>query len=199
MTRTRRLLMTTIALAVTALAIAAATWSSFSQTTANPSNIVSAGTVNIADNDGGATFSLPGMTPGTSASGCIRVTYTGSLKSNVHLYGSTSGALAPYLNLVITRGSESAPAFPSCTSFTPDATNYIGAGAGVVYSGTAASFGSTYTNYASGLVDVPGSPQAWNTNSAHSYEFTFSLPSGVSSLAQGMSAQATIDWEAQNT
>jgi hypothetical protein len=199
MTLARRLLMTTIALAITAVAIAAATWSSFSATTANPSNMVSAGTVNIADNDGDATFSVPGMVPGTSVSGCIRVTYTGSLQSNVHMYGSFGGSLAPFLNLTITRGGESAPAFPACTSFTPDATNYIGAGAGVVYSGTAAAFDSAHSNYSNGLVDVPGSPQAWNTNSAHSYEFTFTLPSGVSSAAQGLSTTATLDWEAQNT
>jgi hypothetical protein len=199
MTVARRVLMTAIALAMTGLAIAAATWSSFSQTTANPSNIVSAGTVNIGDDDGDATFSVPGMLPGTSVSGCIRVTYTGSLQSNVHLYSDITGGLAPYLNLTITRGSETAPSFPNCTTFTPDATNYVGAGAGVVYSGTLAGFNSAHSDYSSGLVDVPGSPQAWNTNSAHSYQFTFTLPSGVSSAAQGLSTSATFDWEAQNT
>jgi hypothetical protein len=201
MTRARKLLMSLIAVALTAMSIAAATWSSFSSTTANPSNGFSAGTVNISDNDAGATFSLPNMVPGTTVSGCIQVTYTGSLTSAVHLYGSASGALQPYLNLTVTRGSESAPSFPSCSSFTPDATDYMGAGAGVVYSGTLANFMSSHTSFADGLVDAPGAAngQSWTTNSAHSYQFTFSLPSGVSSAAQGQSTTATLDWEAQNT
>src|SRR5262249_31065309 len=158
---------------------------------------VSAGTVNISDNDGGATFSVPGMLPGNSVSGCIRATYTGSLQSNVHLYSDVTGSLAPYLNLTITRGTETAPSFPDCSSFTPDATNYVGAGAGVVYSGTLDAFDTAHSNYSNGLVDVPGSPQAWNTNAAHSYQFTFTLPSGVSSAAQGLTSSATFTWEAQ--
>ena len=76
------------------MAVAAATYSSFSRTTANPSNSFAAGTVNIADNDGGATLSLPTMAPGTSGSGCIRVTFNGNLASRVRLYGSTTGTLA---------------------------------------------------------------------------------------------------------
>jgi hypothetical protein len=196
--RARRVLLSLIALALTAIALAAATYSSFSQTTANPSNSFSAGTVNISDNDAGATLSFPTMAPGTSASGCIRVVYTGSLASGVHLFGSVTGTLAPYLNLVVTRGSESAPSFPSCSSFSPDSTNYIGAGAGVVYSGTLATFASTYPSYASGLVDAPGASQTWNAASAHSYKLTVTLPAGAPAAAQGLSSTATFDWEAQN-
>jgi len=199
MSLARKLLMSLIAVACASLAVAAATWSSFSQTTANPANAFSAGTVNIADNDAGAAFSLPTMSPGSSASRCIRVIFTGSLQSNVHLYGSVTGSLAPFLNVAVTRGSESSPSFPSCTTFSPDATNYIGAGAGVVYSGTLSAFASSFTDYASGLVDVPGSAQAWNANNSHSYQFTISLPSGASSTAQGLTASATFDWEARNT
>lgn len=202
MTRARKILMSLIAVALAAMSIAAATWSSFSRTTANPANGFSAGTVNISDNDAGATFSLPNMAPGgTPATGCIRVTYTGSLAAAVHLYGSSTGTLGQYLKLVITRGSESAPAFPSCSTFTADATNYIGAGAGVVYSGTLDNFVTNYKSFANGLVDAPGAGNAktWSTNDAHSYEFTFSLPSGAPSAAQGLSATATLDWEAQNT
>ncbi|HEY2604327.1 MAG TPA: hypothetical protein VGI67_22400 [Thermoleophilaceae bacterium] len=198
----RKVLMSVLAVALAATAIAAATWSSFSSTTANPSNGFSAGTVNIADDDAGATFSLPNMTPGyPPATGCIQVTYTGSLNAAVHLYGSSTGGLAQYLNLSITRGSESAPSFPSCTTFTADATNYIGLGAGVVYSGTLANFMTNYSSFANGLVDAPGSgnTKTWATNDAHSYEFTFTLPSSAPAAAQGLSATASLNWEAQNT
>ena len=198
MTFTRKLLASLLVCGLAAVAVAAATWSSFSATTANPSNSLSAGTVAISDNDAGATLPASGMAPGSSTSGCIQVTYTGSLPAAVHQYASTTGSLARYLNLTITRGTQSSPSFPSCTGFTADSTNYVGAGAGVVYSGTLSAFASTYTDYASGLVDAPGSAQTWNTNSTHVYKFTITLPSGAPSAAQGLSSSATFAWEAQN-
>jgi predicted ribosomally synthesized peptide with SipW-like signal peptide len=195
MTRAHKVLVSLVVVSLASIAIGSVTFASFSRTTSNPGNSFAAGTVNIGDNDAGAAFSLPTMSPGTSASRCIRVTYTGSLQSAVHLFGATAGSLAPFLNLVVTRGTESAPSFPSCSSFTADATNYIGAGAGVVYSGTLSNFASSYTDFASGLAD----PQSWTTSTSHSYQFTVSLPSGASSSAQGLSSTATFSWEAQNT
>jgi hypothetical protein len=194
----RKLLASLVVCGLAAVAVAAATWSSFSATTANPSNSFSAGTVAISDNDAGATISASAMAPGASTSGCIQVTYTGSLPATVHEYGATTGSLAQYLNLTITRGTQAAPSFPSCTGFTADATNYVGGGAGVVYSGTLSAFASTYADYAGGLLDAPGSAQTWNANSAHVYKLTISLPSGAPSAAQGLSSTATFDWEAQN-
>jgi hypothetical protein len=191
MSLARKLLATLVVCGLAAVAVAAATWSSFSATTANPSNAFSAGTVAVSDNDAGATLSASAMAPGSSTNGCIQVTYTGSLAATVHQYASTTGPLAPYLNLTITRGTQSAPTFPSCTGFSADSTNYVGAGAGVVYSGTLSSFASTY---ASGIVD----PQTWNTNDAHAYKFTITLPSSAPSAAQGLSSSATFTWEAQN-
>ncbi|HEX6459364.1 MAG TPA: hypothetical protein VF032_10655 [Thermoleophilaceae bacterium] len=198
MTVARKLLASLLVCGLAAVAVAAATWSSFSSTTANPSNSFSAGTVAISDNDAGATISASGMSPGASKSGCIKVTYTGSLPALVRLYGSTSGGLDSYLNLTITRGTQTSPSFPSCTGFTADSTNYVGAGAGVVYSGTLSGFSSTYTSFASGLADTPGAPQTWNANGAQVYKLTIGLPSGAPSAAQGLSTSATFDWEAQN-
>lgn len=198
MTVARKLLASVVVCGLAAIAVAAATWSSFSATTANPSNSFSAGTVAISDNDAGATMSASGMAPGGSTSGCVQVTYTGSLPATVREYGSVTGSLAQYLNLTITRGTQSSPTFPSCTGFSADSTNYVGAGAGVVYSGTLSTYASTYTNFSSGLVDPPGSAQAWNQNSAHVYKFTITLPSSAPSAAQGLSSGATFSWEAQN-
>jgi hypothetical protein len=190
----RKVLASLLVCGLAAVAVAAATWSSFSATTANPSNSFGAGTVAISDNDAGATLSASSMSPGTSTSGCIQVTYTGSLAAAVHQYASTTGSLAQYLNLTVTRGTQSAPSFPSCTGFTADSTNYAGAGAGVVYSGTLSGFASGYTNYSTGLVD----PQTWNQNDAHVYRFTITLPSSAPAAAQGLSSTATFTWEAQN-
>jgi hypothetical protein len=198
MSLTRKLLATLLVCGLAAVSVAAATWSSFSTTTANPSNSFSAGTVNISDNDAGSAMSVPTLAPGSSSSNCIRVTYTGSLAAAVHLYASTTGSLAQYVNLTVTRGTQTSPTFPSCSGFTADSTNYVGAGAGVMYSGTLSGFSSTHTNFANGLVDAPGSAQTWTTGSGRSYMFTLSLPGNAPAAAQGLSSTATFTWEAQN-
>ena len=168
----------------------------FSATTSNPGDSLATGTVSITDNDAGAAMlSLASAKPGNSTTGCIKVTYTGSLDSTVVLYGTVSGSLAPYLQLTVTRGTDSAPSFSSCTNFTPDATNYIGAGAGVVYSGLLSAYPA---NYAAGIVDpTSGSPHTWIQNEAHSYKFVVSLNNNPA--AQGLSSTATFTWEARNT
>jgi hypothetical protein len=198
MSLARKLLASAVVFGLAVVVAGAATWSSFAQTTANPSNSFSAGTVAISDNDAGTTLSIPALSPGASSSGCIKVTYTGSLASAVRMYASTTGSLAQYLNLTITRGTQTSPTFPSCTGFSADSANYVGAGAGVMYSGTLSNLASTYTNFASGLVDAPGSPQTWSSGSAHSYMLTVSLPAGAPSAAQGLSSTATFTWEARN-
>ena len=62
--------------------------------------------------------------------------------NRVHLYDTVGGTgLATYLNLTVTRGTISGtPAAGSCTGFTADTTAWSGAGAGVIYNGTLASF-----------------------------------------------------------
>lgn len=196
MTFARKLLVSLAVVGVAATAIAAATWSSFSKTSANPSNSFSAGTVAVGDNDAGSSvLSLSSVRPGGTSSGCIRVAYSGTLPSAIHLYGSTTGSLAQYLTLTITRGAETAPSFPSCSTFTADSTNYIGSGAGVVYAGTLSNFSSTKTSYATGLVD----PSTSAAGDSHSFKFTLTLPAGAAAAAQGLSSTAAFTWEAQNT
>jgi len=172
------------------------TWSAFTATTNNPGNSFAAGTVVIGDNDSnGAIFSMAGMKPGTTSSGCIQVTYTGSLASNVKLYGTTGGSgLDPYINLTVTRGTISSGSFSSCTNFTADATNYIGAGAGVVYNGTLQGYADDYTG---GLLDAPSATESWTTNETHAYRFDVTLQDTDS--AQGKDASQVFTWEARNT
>ena len=159
---------------------------------------VSTGTVALSNNNNGSalislTNGIPTLASGTST-GCIKVTYTGSVDTNVRLYATVSGSLAPYLTLTVTRGTDSAPSYNSCTNFTADATNYIGAGAGVIYSGLL----SVYpTSYATGVVDpTSGSPELWTQNEAHSYKFVITLNDNTA--AQGLSSTATFIWEARN-
>ena len=186
---------TVVLLAVAAVNGVSGTIASLSAQSRNPSNAFSTGTVVIGDNSSGSTlFTLSAADPGSSASGCIKVTSTGSVASTVRLYGSNSGSLASYITLTVTRGTDSAPSYASCTNFTADATNYLGSGNGVIYSGTLSAFP---TSYASGIVDpLAASPESWTQNEAHSYKVTATLVND--NAAQGLSATATFTWEARN-
>jgi len=191
----RRVARLALVLGVLGLVAGGEGYAAFSSSTENPGNSFAAGSVALSDNDAGAALlSLTGASPGDSTTRCITVTYDGSLPATVRLYGSVSGALASHLELTVTRGTEAAPSFGSCSGFTADSSDYVGAGSGVVYSGTLASYPSSY---ASGIVDpVPGSPATWTTSEAHTYRFTVSLNDDPA--AQGESATASFTWEARN-
>ena len=192
----RKLLGSMIVLGLVGVVAGVGTWSAFTATTSNPNNQFTAGTVAIGDNDSnGAIFSMAGMKPGSTSSGCIQVTYTGSLASNVKLYGTTTGSgLDQYITLTVTRGTISSGAFSSCTNFTADATNYIGSGGGVVYSSTLQGYADDWTG---GLLDAPSATESWTTNEVHAYKFDVTLQDTDS--AQGKTATQVFTWEARNT
>ena len=197
MSKTRALLVAVLGFGVAAAASSSLTYSAFTARTTNASNAVSAGTVSLTDNDlGGTMLGLNAATPGSSDTSCIRVTYNGTLDAAVRMYVTLTGSIAPYLTLTVTRGSGSA-GFDNCTGFTPDATNHIGAGQGVVYSGLLSAFP---TSYATGLGDpVPSAPERWTstpTPESHDYKLVITL--NDSNAAQGLSGSATFNWEARD-
>jgi predicted ribosomally synthesized peptide with SipW-like signal peptide len=169
-----------------------ATWSAFNATTTTSGNTYSTGTVSITDNDAGvAMFNVASMRPGVPVSACIKVTYTGSLTAGVKLYGATTGGtgLQAYLQMVVTRGTMSSGAFPNCTSFTPDPTDYTGLGAGIISSGLLSVFPATQ---ATGVTD----PNAtWATNESHWYMITVDVQDAAA--AEGKSATETFTWDAR--
>jgi hypothetical protein len=174
------------------------TLAAFVATTQNDGNRIESGSVAIGDNDSDtAVLSLSGVEPGASDSGCIKVSFSGSLDSTVRLYGTTSGSgLDQYLDLKVTRGAytPSEPAFDSCTNFAPDSTDYIGQGAGVVYEGTVQGFPD---DYASGVEDPPsGGPESWTNGESHVYKLEVQLRHNLA--AQGLNATQTFTWEARN-
>ena len=197
MTRLRRLLVSALVVGLVAAVAGAATFSAFSDTTANAGNAFASGTVTLTDNDGGGTLlSLTNATPDETATGCIKVTYGGSLAADVKLFGSVSGALAPYLTLKVTRGTDSGGTFPGCGSFTADTRDYAGQGAGVIYHGNLSGYPSSY---AAGITDPEnstGDPETWNTSEVHAYKLEVTLQND--SAAQGQSASASFTWEARN-
>lgn len=192
---TRKLLLTLLVLGGLLSVSGVATYSAFSSPTTNSGNSFATGTVLITDNDlDSAMLSLSNAQPGASDTSCILVAYLGTLSSTVKLYGSVAGALAPYLTLTITRGDDLTPIFDDCVGFTPDLTDYIGAGQGVIYQGALSAFPASY---ATGLVDpVAGSPETWTVAEARVYRFVVSVVNDNN--AQGQSATASFTLEAQN-
>ena len=100
--------------------------------------------------------------------------------------------LPNYLDLTVTRGTLSAAAaFGSCTTFTPDATNYLGRGNGVIYVGTVTGFPVA----GAARWSIPSAPGAtWNTGDVHSYRFQATLRNDPA--AQGKTASPSFTWEA---
>ena len=171
---------------------AAQTWAALSGATTNAGNTFSAGTVALADNDGGSTamFTFTDQRPGVVDTSCIRVGYTGSLSATVRLHAAVTGSLGPYLHVTVTRGSDPSPAFDSCTSFTPDAIDYTGQGNGVLWSGPLSAFPA---GYAAGIAD-PAVP--WTSGTSTSYRFSVTIADD--DAAQGLSSTAAFTWEARS-
>jgi hypothetical protein len=185
-------------LGLVALAAGGATWAAYTATTGNSGARIEAGSVKLDDNDDGSPLlSLSAAQRGATDSGCIKVTFAGSLDSDVRFYGTTTGSgLDQYLDVKVTRGTytPTEPGFDSCTNFQSDATNYIGAGNGVVYNGTLQSYADSY---AAGLVDpLPASPEIWTTGEVHVYKIEVTLQNN--SAAEGLNATQTFTWEARN-
>jgi hypothetical protein len=179
------------------LPVGGATLAAYTADTPSSGNRIEAGSVDLRDNDsGGALLSLSGAIPGDTDSGCIKVTYQGSLPSTIRLYGTTAGTgLDQYLSLTVTRGtySGSDPGYDSCTGFQPDATDYLGAGPGVVYDGTLQDYPD---DYAAAVADPPGAPATWTTGEQHVYKLEVTLQANIA--AQGKNATQTFTWEARN-
>ncbi len=198
---TRSGLLASMALiALVGISAGSGTWAAFTATTPNAGSRFESGNVTIGDNDGGSTpmLSLSAALPGATDTGCITVSYTGSLPSTVRLYGATTGTgLDQYLDLKVTRGTytPSQPAFDSCTNFQTDGTEYIvGKGNGVVYDGPLQGFPDTYL---AGLVDpTSGSPESWTTGEAHVYRVQVTLQNNTG--AEGKNATQSFIWEARN-
>jgi predicted ribosomally synthesized peptide with SipW-like signal peptide len=175
----------------------AGTMSSLNDSATNPGNTFTSGSVKLTDNDAGtalATFAAG--KPGTTATGCVNVTYGGTLPAGVRLYGTTTGTgLGGYIDLKITRGKfTGTPAAGSCTGFTADTTDY-GNGAGIVYTGLLSALGSSA---ATGVVDpLASSPATWAAGDVHAYKGQVTLRDDAG--GQGKNATTAFTWIATNT
>src|SRR5262245_41966722 len=196
MNRKEKLLSTFLLVGVLGGLAGLGVFGAFSSTTSNANDNFASGSVTIGDNDANsAIYNVSNAKPGASTSGCIKVTYTGTLASDVRIYSTSSvGTLGQYVDLTITPGTQTgSPAFPSCTGFVADS-------GGALYTGTLSNFMTTKNSYANGVVDYPGtSATAWNANDAVVYQFTTTLQSGAPDTAQGLTTGAhAFTWEAHS-
>jgi predicted ribosomally synthesized peptide with SipW-like signal peptide len=192
MDRYRKLLLTVLVLGMLGAVAGMGTFSAFSSTTSNSGNSFAAGTVYVDDNDSGsAMYSVSNRKPGDTVQKCITVQYSGSLAADVKLYTTSSiGALGPYINMTVEKGTATGATFPGCGTYTSEST---------IYTGTLAAFPSSY---ATGLSAYPGSQSQWNQNDTVVYRFTLTLADNNS--ANGGSGGAlssgshSFTWEARN-
>jgi Tfp pilus assembly protein PilW len=181
-----------VALLTSGLVISQASYSAFSSVASNPASNWTAGSVAIADDDAGsALFTATALKPGSTGTKCITVTSSGSLASLVKLYGvgsTTTNGLSSFITLTVTQGTGGN--FGSCTGFTPLATG------SAVFSGTLAAFGTTATNYATGLgtwAPTGASPET------RVYRLTYTVDAAAPNTSQNGTAAIAFTWEAQNS
>lgn len=163
-----------------------ATSAAFSSQTSNAGNTFAAGTVELTDNDGGfALFEVTEMIPGQTEVGCIEVTYSGSLDSEVRVFGAATGGdgLEAFLDLTIERGDGDCTTFGNATAVWTNGTD-----------GDLGAFVGAATDFATGV-------DAWQPTGGEPadtvpYRITVTLQDDND--AQGLSTAITFNWEAQN-
>jgi len=164
MNRSRKLLLTTLAVGATGAVAGLGVFAAFTATTENLGNNIGAGTVTISDNDGGVggfpIYNDANRGPGDAARGCITVSYTGSLNADISLYRIADPAVQNLedFELTIERGSGLSNAMPDCTGFTP---------AGLVFNDTLDQLGTDFDNGA-----VATAAGGVSTNDEIDYRFT---------------------------
>ena len=170
-------------------AVGAVVQSAFTSTVSNSGNTFEAGTIELTgsvDRES-ALFDLAGLKPGDGASRCVKVAYgsSGGLASTVRLYGATTGALAPHLDVRVTRGS-----FPGAPPAGGACTGFVGAG-DALFDGRLSDYPDGYT---SGVVDPD---TAWTDGDSAVYRIDVGLAD--SDDAQGAAASHEFVFEARNS
>ncbi len=173
-----------------AAAIAATVHSAFTDAVASDGNTFRAGTISLTD-DGNATalFDVSGMRPGKKVWRCFTVRYssTGDIPSTVHLYGKSSGELAPHLNVFLWRGSMPAGGTDeerrNCKGFVPDDIGSF--------------FGGTLANFPQEAANAVRDPKwEWRDGQESTYQVMAYVED--TDAAQGKSATHSFVFEARS-
>src|SRR4051812_24086658 len=185
----RKLLLTLVIVGVLGSVAAFGTYSAFTATTTNSGNSFAAGTVAIQDDSGLATalFSVTNQAPGQTTQKCIRIKYTGTLASTVHMYiPSTSNGNSFQVQVERGSGLSNLATRGDCTGFA--------AGSTALATADLSTFPATY---AAGL---PGkaADAAWAANDSVDYRITLQ-PKDDPTVGAHTSAVSTgafsVTWE----
>jgi predicted ribosomally synthesized peptide with SipW-like signal peptide len=191
MPRTKSLLRSLLAIGAAGALAGFGTFSAFSSSTENPGNKIDAGTVVLSDNDNGsALYDVSGAKAGTTVDRCITVSYSGDLDADVKLYlPDPVGALAEYVNMTVTPGTDPSPAFGDCTGFVADGAP--------IFNGTLDGFRAGHSSWANGLADNPGSTSEWAQGDEVTYRVQLTVQDDND--AQGkVTGTHRLMWEARN-
>ena len=194
MRRREKLLLSAIVVGLLGTIVGLGVFGAFRGTTQNSGNQLTSGTVSFTDNDAGsALYMQSDVRPGESFSRCIKATYTGSLTATARLYSQgTPGALAPYVDVVITPGTQPTSSFPTCTGFVADT-------GGAIYTGTLQNFLTNRTSFANGIATAPGGTTTWANGSSVVYRVQATLQAAAPDSVQGASSGVhSFVWEAQS-
>ncbi|KGH47973.1 hypothetical protein IN07_05015 [Modestobacter caceresii] len=173
-----------------ALLVVTSSRAAFNAQTENSPNQVSAGAIDLTDNDAGTAMfaNVTGLVPGaTPVDRCIDVTYTGTVDPGAVLLYATSaptGGLAPYLNLTVDIGADTTDAFRSCTNFSSTAT---------LYTGTLAGFATAHSSYGAGL-------NTWDpVANPETRTFRFRVSVQDDQAAEGQTSTFGFTWETRTS
>jgi hypothetical protein len=186
----RKLSLTALIVGLVAAAAGFGVFSAYSATTSNTGNSFASGSVAVGDNDGGSAklYLDSNKKPGESATGCIQVSYTGTLGASVRLYTPSTITNGSAFNLTVERGTQTTGAFPNCGDFSPTSVAYDGA------------LGSFPTGYATGIAGKAAGA-AWAKDDSVAYRFTITVNDDTTPNAH-TSTMSTgshdFTWEARN-
>jgi hypothetical protein len=163
-----------------AAAVTVGSGADFTSTSANPSNVFTAGTLtHYNSNAGAAILTAASMRPGDTANGTVDIKNTGSLSGNFSLTKTATDAagtpsFSTKLTIVITDTGD-----PACVSSCPAPS--------VVYSGTVAGMGTQALG-------------AFAAGATHRYSFVVTFPAtgaagaGADNAYQGASTSVLYTW-----
>lgn len=183
----------------------------FNATTSNSTNTFGAGTVTITNNTGSAMFTATSLRPGSTATVCMGVEYTGSLTpSAIKLYTSgaqesnNGGAYVAWANdntsemdsnlsMEILIGGTDLAADPgsSCAAETGSFTDVAGAAPGT----TMQTMIANNTSFSNGLASQWGTI---TTNKWRVWKFIYTMSASASNTAQADGLKVNFVWEADS-
>ena len=188
----RKLLITLVIVGVLGSVAAFGTYSAFTATTTNSGNSFAAGTVAIIDDSGLGTalFSVSNAAPNATTQKCIRIHYTGSLASTVHMY-IPSVANGDKFQIQVERGSglSNVGTRGDCTGFTASSTAFS--------TGDLNTFPTAY----SGGVAGKASDAAWAQDDTVDYRITLQPKDDATANAHASAVSTgsfSVTWEAHS-